>query len=104
MVVSWVLLAPVAAVVRASVVEVVGAGASLPAQLYKEVATAYRFASSDKMNYESIGSTAGIKAILGEDPLRTLDFAGSDQLLTKDDYAAAPDAQMYPSAVGFFLL
>ena len=48
------------------------------------------------ISYEGIGSGGGKKAIIDG----TVDFAGSDSLVTDDEYAAGKDLQMYPMVAG----
>lgn len=72
-----------------------GAGASLPASLYREVAYTYLVSKSIEVTYEEVGSGNGIELIM--EPETEYDFAGSDATLTNADYAEVPDLQMYPS-------
>jgi phosphate transport system substrate-binding protein len=48
------------------------------------------------LNYQGIGSGGGKKAIIDN----TVDFAGSDSLVTADEYTAGKDLQMYPMVAG----
>jgi len=48
------------------------------------------------INYQGIGSGGGKNGIIDN----TLDFAGSDSVLTTDEYAAGKDLQMYPTLAG----
>jgi ABC-type phosphate transport system substrate-binding protein len=68
--------------------EVCGAGASLPASLYQ--LTAFAYSSRGTVSYASTGST------LGKDSANffTVDFAGSDSLLSDAQYAQSPDLQV----------
>ena len=43
--------------------EITGAGASFPAPVYSKWADAYQKATGNKVNYQSIGSSGGIKQI-----------------------------------------
>ncbi|MFX5611576.1 substrate-binding domain-containing protein, partial [Acinetobacter baumannii] len=54
--------------------EITGAGASFPAPVYSKWADAYHKATGNKVNYQSIGSSGGIKQINA----RTVDFGASD--------------------------
>ena len=54
--------------------DVTGAGASFPAPLYAKWAADYNKATSIKINYQSVGSGAGIKQI----EAKTVDFGASD--------------------------
>lgn len=58
--------------------DVTGAGASFPAPLYAKWADAYNKATGNKINYQSVGSSAGIRQIRG----KTVDFGASDAPLT----------------------
>lgn len=71
--------------------EVTGAGASFPAPVYAKWADAYYKASGNRINYQSIGSGAGIKQI----GAKTVDFGASDmplstETLTKDGLMQFP--------------
>jgi len=57
--------------------ELTGAGASFPAPVYAKWAEAYQKATGVKVNYQSIGSGAGIKQITA----KTVDFGASDMPL-----------------------
>ncbi|MDO5654312.1 MAG: extracellular solute-binding protein, partial [Brachymonas sp.] len=59
---------------------VTGAGASFPAPLYAKWASEYAQATGVKVNYQSVGSGAGMKQI----EAKTVDFGASDEPL-KDD-------------------
>ena len=61
--------------------EITGAGASFPAPVYAKWAEAYRKATNVKVNYQSIGSGAGIRQITA----RTVDFGASDMPLKSAD-------------------
>jgi len=76
-----------------------GAGATFPYPLYSR--WFYEYASinpSVKFNYQSIGSGGGIQQIKA----KTVDFAGSDAILSDADYQAVAPArlQMFPSVAG----
>ncbi|WP_414639654.1 phosphate ABC transporter substrate-binding protein PstS [Aquabacterium sp.] len=60
---------------------ITGAGASFPAPIYSKWAGAYQKATQRQVNYQSVGSGAGIKQIKG----KTVDFGASDMPLTDDD-------------------
>ena len=69
--------------------EVTGAGASFPAPIYSKWAEAYNKATGNKINYQSVGSGAGIKQINA----KTVDFGASDMPLKDDELASRrPDA------------
>ena len=75
--------------------EVTGAGSSFAAPIYSKWAEAYAKATSNKINYQSVGSGAGIKQIKD----KTVDFGASDMPLTDDELAAAGLIQ-FPTVVG----
>ena len=54
--------------------EITGAGATFPAPIYAKWAEAYQKATGVKMNYQSIGSSGGIRQINA----KTVDFGASD--------------------------
>ena len=62
----------------ASAAEITGAGASFPNPIYSKWADAYQKATGNRMNYQSIGSSGGIRQIRA----KTVDFGASDAPLT----------------------
>ena len=80
--IKWLALSLVAASlsVTAQAAEVTGAGASFPAPIYAKWADAYQKATSNKINYQSIGSGGGIKQITA----KTVDFGASDMPLSPE--------------------
>jgi phosphate transport system substrate-binding protein len=78
-------------------VQINGAGATFPLPIYTEWTYAYQYVDpSVAINYQGIGSGGGKKAIIDG----TVDFAGSDSLVTDDEYTAGKDLQMYPMVAG----
>jgi phosphate transport system substrate-binding protein len=78
-------------------VQINGAGATFPLPIYTEWTYAYQFVDPAVIiNYQGIGSGGGKKAIIDG----TVDFAGSDSLVTDDEYTAGKDLQMYPTVAG----
>jgi phosphate transport system substrate-binding protein len=75
--------------------DITGAGASFPAPLYAKWAANYNKATGVKINYQSIGSGAGIKQIRA----KTVDFGASDAPL-KDEELAADGLMQFPTAIG----
>jgi len=59
--------------------EITGAGASFPNPIYSKWADAYQKATGNRVNYQSIGSSGGIRQIRA----KTVDFGASDAPLTK---------------------
>ncbi len=74
---------------------VTGAGASFPAPLYAKWAADYHKATGAKVNYQSVGSSAGVRQI----DAKTVDFGASDAPLTDEDLAAKGLVQ-FPTVVG----
>ena len=74
---------------------VTGAGASFPAPLYSKWAADYNKATGVKINYQSVGSGAGIKQI----EAKTVDFGASDMPL-KDEELAANGLMQFPTVIG----
>ena len=89
-----ILLASVALVVHAQET-INGAGATFPAPLYSKWAEQYRKASNIKINYQSVGSGAGLRQI----EAKTVTFGASDMPLT-DDRLAALGVFQFPTAIG----
>ena len=79
----------------ASAQDVTGAGASFPAPLYSRWAADYQKASGARINYQSVGSGAGIRQIRG----KTVDFGASDAPLT-DEELAKDGLMQFPMAIG----
>lgn len=72
-----------------------GAGATFPAPLYSKWAEAYSKETGVRVNYQSVGSGAGIRQIEG----RTITFGASDMPL-KDDRLTQLGATQFPTAIG----
>jgi phosphate transport system substrate-binding protein len=75
--------------------DVTGAGATFPAPLYAKWADAYNKATGLKINYQSVGSGAGMRQIRG----KTVDFGASDVPLTDADLAKDGLIQ-FPTVIG----
>ena len=75
--------------------EVTGAGASFPAPLYAKWASDYFKASGAKINYQSVGSGAGMRQI----EAKTVDFGASDMPL-RDEELKAKNLVQFPTVVG----
>jgi phosphate transport system substrate-binding protein len=75
--------------------EITGAGASFPAPLYARWAADYNKATGAKINYQSVGSGAGIRQIKA----KTVDFGASDAPL-KDEELAKDGMVQFPTVVG----
>jgi phosphate transport system substrate-binding protein len=81
--------------VAAGAQDVTGAGASFPAPLYSKWASDYNKAKGVRINYQSVGSGAGIKQI----DSKTVDFGASDMPL-KDDELAKKGQLQFPTVIG----
>ena len=87
------LLAAVAFAATAQ--EITGAGATFPAPLYSKWASEYNRATNIKINYQSVGSGAGIKQI----EAKTVVFGASDMPLT-DDKLKELGLFQFPTVIG----
>lgn len=75
--------------------DVTGAGATFPAPIYAKWADAYNKATSVRINYQSVGSGAGIRQIKA----KTVDFGASDMPLS--DAELAKDGMIqFPTVIG----
>jgi phosphate transport system substrate-binding protein len=83
------------ALATASAQDVTGAGASFPAPVYAKWADAYNKATGVRINYQSVGSGAGIKQITA----KTVDFGASDAPLTDEELAKGGMIQ-FPTVIG----
>jgi len=61
--------------------EITGAGASFPNPIYSKWADAYHKATGNRLNYQSIGSSGGIRQIKA----KTVDFGASDAPLKSEE-------------------
>jgi phosphate transport system substrate-binding protein len=78
-------------------VQINGAGATFPLPVYTQWTYAYQYVDpSVAINYQGIGSGGGKKAIVDG----TVDFAGSDSLVSDEEYTNGKDLQMYPVLAG----
>ena len=75
--------------------EATGAGASFPAPLYSKWAADFNKATGAKINYQSVGSGAGIKQI----DAKTVDFGASDMPLS-DEELKAKGLMQFPTVIG----
>ncbi|RVT50421.1 phosphate ABC transporter substrate-binding protein PstS [Rubrivivax albus] len=83
------------AALSAQAQDVTGAGASFPAPVYAKWADAYNKATGARINYQSVGSGAGIRQIKA----KTVDFGASDAPLT-DEQLAADGLIQFPMVIG----
>ena len=75
--------------------DVTGAGATFPAPIYAKWADAYNKIGGVRINYQSVGSGAGIRQIKA----KTVDFGASDMPLTDADLAKDGMVQ-FPTVIG----
>ena len=75
--------------------EATGAGASFPAPLYSKWAADYNKATGVKINYQSVGSGAGLRQI----EAKTVDFGASDAPL-KDEDLNKKGLVQFPTVIG----
>jgi len=75
--------------------EITGAGASFPFPIYAKWAEAYKARSGVSLNYQSIGSSGGIKQIKA----KTVDFGASDNPVKFEDLQADGLVQ-FPAIIG----
>ena len=75
--------------------DITGAGASFPAPVYAKWADAYQKATGNKVNYQSIGSSGGIKQITA----KTVDFGASDMPLSPEQLEK-DGMQQFPTVIG----
>lgn len=87
------LLAALSVTAQAQTVN--GAGATFPAPLYAKWADAYNKETGIRINYQSVGSGAGIRQIEG----KTVTFGASDMPLT-DERLKQLEATQWPMVIG----
>jgi len=75
--------------------DVTGAGATFPAPVYAKWADAYNKATGLRVNYQSVGSGAGINQIKA----KTVDFGASDMPLS-DEALAKDGLVQFPTVIG----
>jgi phosphate transport system substrate-binding protein len=81
--------------VSALAADITGAGATFPYAVYTKWAEAYQTATGNKVNYQGIGSSGGVKQIKA----KTVDFAGSDAPVSEADLDANHLVQV-PTVMG----
>ena len=74
---------------------ITGAGASFPQPIYAKWSDAYNKATGGQVNYQSIGSSGGIKQIVA----KTVDFGASDAPMTPEELNEAGLIQ-FPTVIG----
>jgi len=81
--------------VSALAADITGAGATFPYAVYTKWAEAYQAATGNKVNYQGIGSSGGVKQIKA----KTVDFGGTDAPVKEEDLDAAGLVQV-PTVMG----
>lgn len=81
--------------VSALAADITGAGATFPYAVYTKWAESYQTATGNKVNYQGIGSSGGIKQIKA----KTVDFGGTDAPLDEAELDAAKLVQV-PTVMG----
>ncbi|MBP2169019.1 phosphate transport system substrate-binding protein [Erwinia toletana] len=76
-----------------------GAGATFPAPVYAKWADTYQKSTGNKINYQGIGSSGGVKQIIA----KTVDFGASDAPLS-DDKLNADGLFQFPTVIGGVVL
>ena len=79
----------------ASAADMTGAGATFPYPIYAKWAESYKAATGNGLNYQSVGSGAGIKQIKA----KTVDFGASDMPL-KAEELDAEGLMQFPAIMG----
>jgi phosphate transport system substrate-binding protein len=81
--------------VSALAADITGAGATFPYAVYTKWAEAYSTATGNKVNYQGIGSSGGVKQIKA----KTVDFGGTDAPVSEADLDEAKLVQV-PTVMG----
>jgi phosphate transport system substrate-binding protein len=84
-----------ATVFAASAQDMTGAGSSFAAPIYSKWADSYNKVTGARLNYQSIGSGAGLQQIRA----KTVDFGASDMPLT-DEQLAKDHLVQFPTVIG----
>lgn len=79
----------------AQAADITGAGATFPYPIYSKWAEDYAKLSGNRLNYQSIGSSGGVKQIRG----KTVDFGATDAPLSGDDLEKSGLVQ-FPAILG----
>jgi phosphate transport system substrate-binding protein len=88
-------VAALGSIAVASADEITGAGATFPAPVYTRWAEQYATSSGDTLNYQAIGSGAGVTQIIN----RTVDFGASDAPVAPERLASQNLLQ-FPAVIG----
>jgi phosphate transport system substrate-binding protein len=88
-------IAAILAAGGAKAVDVTGAGATFPNPVYQKWAEAYKAKTNNAINYQSVGSGAGIKQIESN----TVDFGATDKPLGQEELQKN-DLVQFPAVIG----
>jgi phosphate transport system substrate-binding protein len=83
----------------ATAANITGAGATFPAPVYAKWADSYNKETQNRLNYQGIGSSGGVKQINA----KTVDFGASDAPLS-DDKLAESGLFQFPTVIGGVVL
>jgi len=93
---SWVAALGLSAIaVTSMAADLTGAGASFPFPIYAKWAEAYKAKTGHSLNYQSIGSSGGIKQIKA----KTVDFGATDAPMTAEELEKDGMIQ-FPAIIG----
>ena len=92
---AFAAIATLASVGAAAADEITGAGSTFAQPIYTRWAEAYAAQGGDSLNYQGIGSGAGITQVIN----RTVDFGATDASVTPDRQAANHLMQ-FPTVIG----
>ena len=96
---KWVVAAVLALAVSSAAAEIKGAGSSFAANLYRTWSQAIAKTGESRVDYDSVGSGAGVKAAQE----RSVDFGASDRPLSRGVLEQAGLVQ-FPTAIGGVVL
>ncbi len=85
----------IAAVTMSAQADITGAGATFPFPIYAKWAEGYKKATGHSLNYQSIGSSGGIRQINA----RTVDFGATDAPVKGEDLDKQGQVQ-FPAIIG----
>ncbi|QIW15266.1 phosphate ABC transporter substrate-binding protein PstS [Pasteurellaceae bacterium RH1A] len=92
---SIAFLAGLALTTTAKAVDVTGAGASFPQPIYVQWAQSFQAETGNRVNYQSIGSSGGVKQIVS----KTVDFGATDSPMKSEDLEKNNLVQ-FPTVIG----
>jgi phosphate transport system substrate-binding protein len=84
---ATVVLSPLVSAIAQQATQLNGAGATFPAPLYSAYFRAFQEESGIQVNYQAVGSGAGIRQVIAG----TVDFGGTDAFMTADQIGQVGD-------------